>query len=95
MLMLFSTAVFEPSGFFLAEFLTSTKPFSVGRRIGLVALVGFGLSLCIECIQLVFSVGIFELTDLVLNSAGAVVGVGISLVIHSIIQLFAKTKAYG
>lgn len=95
MLMLFNVAAFVPFGFFLAEFLASTKRFSAGRQIELVVLTSFGLSLCIECIQLVFRVGIFELTDLVLNSAGAVVGVGISLVIHSIIQLFAKTKAYG
>ena len=95
MLMLFNVAAFVPFGFFLAEFLASTKRFRAQRRIGLVALVGFALSLCIECIQLVFSVGIFELTDLVLNTAGAVIGVGLSLVIHSIIQLSAKTKAYG
>ena len=91
MLMLFNAASFVPFGFFLAEFLTTAKRFSAGRLIGLVALAGFGFSLCIECIQLVFRVGIFELTDLVLNTAGAVTGVGLSLVIHSIIQLFAKT----
>ena len=96
MLMLFNVAAFVPFGFFLAEFLASTKRFSAGgRRIGLVTLAGFGLSLCIECIQLVFRVGIFELTDLVLNTAGAVIGAGLSFVIHSIIKLFAKTKAYG
>ena len=95
MLMLFNVAVFVPFGFFWAEFLTSTKQFSIGRWIGLVALAGFGLSLCIECIQLVFRVGIFELTDLVLNTAGAVIGAGLSFVIHSINQLSAKTKAYG
>lgn len=95
MLMLFNVAAFVPFAYFLAEFLASTRRFSAGRRIGLVALVGFGLPLCIECIQLVFSVGIFELTDLVLNSAGAVIGAGLSLIIHSIIQLSAKTKAYG
>ena len=70
MLMLFNVAAFVPFGFFLAEFLASTKRFSAGRQIELVVLTSFGLSLCIECIQLVFRVGIFELTDLVLNSAG-------------------------
>ena len=95
MLMLFNVAAFVPFGFFLAEFLASTKRFSAGRRMGLVALASFGLSLCIECLQLVFRVGIFELTDLVLNTAGAVIGAGLSFVIHSIIKLFAKTKAYG
>lgn len=95
MLMLFNVAAFVPFGFFLAECLASKKRFSAGKRMGLVALASFGLSLCIECLQLVFRVGIFELTDLVLNTAGAVIGAGLSFFIHSIIKLFAKTKAYG
>ena len=82
MLMLFNVAAFVPFGFFLAEFLASTTRFSTGRRIGILALVGFGLSLCIECIQLVFRVGIFELTDLVLNCVGGVIGGGLSIVVH-------------
>ena len=95
MLMLFNVAAFIPFGFFLAAFLASTNRFSAGRKVGLVTLAGFGLSLCIECIQLVFRVGVFELTDLALNTAGAVIGAGLSLFIHSIIQLFAKTKVNG
>lgn len=83
MLMLFNVAAFVPFGFFLAEFLASTKRFSVGRQIGLVAMAGFGLSLCIECIQLVFRVGIFELTDLVLNCVGAGIGGGVVLTFSS------------
>ena len=74
MLMLFNAAAFVPFGFFMEGFLASTKRFSSGRQIGLVAMAGFGLSLCIECIQLVMRVGIFEVTDLVLNTAGAFVG---------------------
>lgn len=74
MLMLFNVAAFVPFGFFLAEFLASTKRFSAGKRIGIVALAGVGLSLCIECIHLVFRVGVFEVTDLVLNCVGAGVG---------------------
>ena len=80
MLMLFNVAAFVPFGFFLAEFLASTKRFSAGRRFGLVVLAGFGLSLCIEFIQLVFRVGIFEVTDLMLNCVGAIVGVGVAVV---------------
>ena len=95
MLMLFNVAAFVPFGFFFAEFRASTKRFSAGRRFGLVVLAGFGLSLYIECIQLVFRVGFFELTDLGLNTAGAVIGAVLSLVIHGIIEFFAKTKAYG
>ena len=37
--------------------------------------MAFGLSLCIECIQGALHVGIFEGTDLVLNTVGAGMGV--------------------
>ena len=67
-------AVFVPFGFFLSEFLASAKRFSAGRRLGLATLAGFGLSLCIECLQLLLRVGFFELTDLVMNTLGVFVG---------------------
>ena len=92
MLMLFNVAAFVPFGFFLAEFLASTKRFSAGRRIGLVVLVGFGLSLCIECIQLVFRVGIFELTDLVLNCVGAIGGAGVAVGVRKMLE-WGREKA--
>ena len=72
---IFSNLVaFIPFGFFLSEFLASTKSFSAGRRLGLVALAGFGLSLTIECLQLLLHVGFFELTDLVMKTVGGVGG---------------------
>ena len=46
-------AVFVPFGFFLGEFLESLNRSGSWRRVGLVTLVAFGLSLCIECLQLV------------------------------------------
>ena len=95
MQMLFNVVAFVPFGFFLAEFLTSLKRFNSGRRIGLVFVASLGLSLFIECIQLAFRVGLFELTDLLLNTAGAIIGAVLSMVIHGIIEFFAKTKAYG
>ena len=67
-------AVFVPFGFFLSEFLSTTKRFSARRQIGLVALAAFGLSICIETLQLVLRLGVFELTDLVLNTLGGVIG---------------------
>lgn len=69
-------AVFVPFGFFLSEFLSMTKrfdasrAFSARRRMGRVALAAFGLSLCIESLQLILRLGVFEITDLVLNTAG-------------------------
>ncbi len=67
-------AVFVPFGFFLSEFLSTTKRFVSKCQIGLVALAAFGLSLCIESLQLIFRLGVFEITDLVLNTLGGVVG---------------------
>ena len=93
-LMLFNTVALVPFGFVLSEFIGSKYP-NKWHCLGCVALVAFGLSLCIESIQLFFHVGIFELTDLVLNTVGAIIGAVLSMVIHGIIEFFAKTKAYG
>ena len=43
-----------------------------------MTLAGFGLSLTIECLQLLLHVGFFELTDLVMNTVGAFVGALVS-----------------
>ncbi len=67
-------AVFVPFGFFLGEWLASSNRTGSWRRVGLVTLAAFGLSLCIECLQLVLKVGFFEVTDLVMNTVGGGVG---------------------
>ena len=82
MLMLFNTAVFAPFGLALGAFLRSTG-MGLWRCLGRVTLVAFGLSLCIECIQWALHVGIFEVTDLVLNTVGAGMGGMIALAIYS------------
>lgn len=40
----------------------------------LIVLSGFGLSLCVETIQLTARVGCFDVDDLILNTAGAAAG---------------------
>lgn len=77
-------AVFVPFGFFLSEFLASTKRYGAWRRIGLAALLGLGLSLCIECLQLILHVGYFEVTDLVMNTVGAFVGAGMAVMARAV-----------
>ena len=69
-----NVAVFVPFGFFLAEFLASTKRLDSWRRIGWVVLAAFCLSLCIECLQLLLKVGYFEVTDLGMNTLGGLIG---------------------
>ena len=87
--MISNIVAFIPFSLFLSEFLASAKRFSAGRRLGFATLAGCGLSLCIECLQLVLRVGFFELTDLVMNTLGAFVGAGVAVVIRS---LLAKQK---
>ena len=83
--MLANIVAFIPFSLFLSEFLASAKRFSAGRRLGLATLAGFGLSLCIECLQLFLRVGFFELTDLVMNTLGAFVGALISAGVRKVV----------
>ena len=78
-------AVFVPFGFFLGEWLASSNRTGSWRRVGLVTLAAFGLSLCIECLQLVLHVGFFEVTDLVMNTVGAFVGALISAGVRKVV----------
>ena len=48
-------------------------------------MAGFGLSLCIECLQLLLRVGIFELTDLVMNTLGEFIGALISAGLRKVV----------
>ena len=73
-------AAFVPFGFFLAEFLATLNRTGSWRRIGLVTLAAFCLSLCIECFQLILRVGFFELTDLVMNTVGAFFGAFLAMI---------------
>ena len=85
--MISNIAAFIPFGLFLSEFLASAKRFSAGRRLGLATLAGFGLSLCIECLQLLLRVGFFELTDLVMNTLGALVGGCLALAVRKVMRI--------
>lgn len=85
-----NVVVFIPFGIFLSEFLASAKRFSAGRRLGLATLAGFGLSLCIECLQLLLRVGFVELTDLVMNTLGAFVGAEVAVVGRKILGFHGK-----
>ena len=88
--MLFNVLVFIPLGFALSEFLSVAKQVKTKRNIGLVALVAGLLSLCIESLQWILRVGLFELTDIVLNTTGAVVGALLALGLRRIISNTSK-----
>ena len=78
-------AVFVPFGFFLGEWLASSNRTGSWRRVGLVTLAALGLSLCIECLQLVLHVGFFEVTDLVMNTVGGGVGGVMSVGVRKVV----------
>ena len=59
---------FVPMGIFLPLL------FSKCRRAWVVILYGFELSLLIECMQLIFKVGSFDVDDIVLNTLGVAFG---------------------
>lgn len=85
-LILFNIAVFVPFGFTLAEFLSSAKRLAGWRCLKYTALTALGLSLCIECLQLLLRAGMFELTDLVLNTAGAALGAALPLACRALFR---------
>jgi glycopeptide antibiotics resistance protein len=60
---------FIPFGMFLV-LLSKNRGMSF---IGVLA-QSLGLSLCLECLQVVFSLGIFDVDDLILNTVGGLLG---------------------
>jgi len=62
-------ALFIPFGMFLV-LLSKNKGMSF---IGVLAR-SLSLSLCLECLQVVFSIGIFDVDDLILNTSGGLLG---------------------
>jgi glycopeptide antibiotics resistance protein len=63
--------VFMPVGLFVPYFLENVKGLKGTFRVGLI---GFFFSLWVETMQYVFSVGVFDVDDLILNTIGALLG---------------------
>lgn len=76
--------IFIPVGIYLC--LVSNKMPHLGKA-GLV----FAISLALECSQYVFAVGRFDITDLITNTAGGVVGIGVYLIGRALLR--DKVKA--
>ncbi|TFJ92373.1 VanZ family protein [Lentibacillus salicampi] len=69
--------IFIPFGFFIS-LLSKAKEISF---IG-VSAQSLCLSLCLECLQVVFSIGSFDVDDLVLNTFGGLLGYGVFKLIY-------------
>lgn len=76
---------FIPFGLFLCEYLSSSVRHRSHPRFGYVTLSALLLSLSIECLQLVLYVGFFEVTDLVMNTLGAVIGCGMAVAMRGLL----------
>jgi len=85
--MLFNIIAFVPFGFFLSEFFSAVTKYSLKQKMGFVALVSLGLSLCLEFLQLLFRIGMFELTDLAMNTIGAIAGATLALIGRALFRL--------
>ena len=77
-----NTAMFIPSGIVLPIVYKNLN------RFWKVFLAGAGISLCIETIQLPFSVRATDIDDLILNTVGVIVGYGI----YAFIQRIKRVK---
>lgn len=88
--MLVNAIAFIPLGFFISEFFSSVKQFRIVRQIEFVSLCSFGLSLCIEFMQLALCMGVFEITDLVMNTLGGFSGASMAALGRA---LFSRIKS--
>lgn len=73
---------FIPMGIFLPSLFKKCK------RGWVVVLYGFELSLFIECLQLLFKVGSFDVDDVILNT----IGVALGYFVYFIIRRFRRQK---
>ena len=83
---LFNIVAFAPYAFFVSEYLAEAKRLGPWGRLGLGTLATLGLSLFIECLQLVLKAGFFELTDLILNTIGGFLGALLSVLLRAIFK---------
>ncbi|WP_145035777.1 VanZ family protein [Paenibacillus sp. Y412MC10] len=69
-------AIFIPNGIFVSVLLKNKWMGWLGAFV-----TSFGLSLGLECSQILFSMGSFDVDDLILNTAGGVIGCSMVLVL--------------
>lgn len=67
-----NVALFMPLGIFLL-LMSRNKQISFVR----IFIISLGLSLSLECSQVIFLIGTFDVDDLILNVSGGVLGVGL------------------
>ena len=67
-------AAFVPFGFLMSEYLYAAKRCGRQRIIRYVTMAAFLFSFSVECMQWILKIGLFELTDMILHTLGALLG---------------------
>jgi glycopeptide antibiotics resistance protein len=89
-MLLMNTFLFFPLGLTLGYAWRPERNFGV--RFGLTVLSGFALSLFCETVQGLFAIGTAETDDLLMNTAGALLGACSVLVAGGLIHLFDRIR---
>ena len=91
--MLLNVLIFIPFGLALSEFLSVAKRWGAKKVFSRVTLTAFLLSLSIESLQWILRVGLFELTDMVLNTLGAAIGAAVALGARAVVRASTRKKS--
>jgi glycopeptide antibiotics resistance protein len=75
--------IFAPLGLYLSMLF----PCSLGRRVVVIA----GVSVVFEAIQYAFAIGRSDITDVIENTAGGIVGIGVYLLARRLLATRANT----
>ena len=88
----FNIVLFVPFGFFLSEYLYVTRRPSLWRCAALSTIATLLLSLSVETLQFLLRVGFFEMTDLVTNTFGGLVGAALAALFRFIYICINKNR---
>ncbi|EGT3615145.1 VanZ family protein [Clostridium perfringens] len=79
--------LFIPLGIYISMFLNNSK---VYKNIGVIVLI----SLAFEVSQYIFAIGASDITDIITNTIGGIIGVGIYWVIKSVLKEEGRIKGF-
>lgn len=79
--------LFIPLGIYINIFLKNSK---ISKNIVKIA----GISLLFEVIQYVFAIGASDITDIITNTFGGIIGIGLYLVIKKILKDDKRVKTF-
>lgn len=82
-----NVALFIPFGMFIPILMNSRKPGI--WMYGFVFILSFALCLLLECTQLICRIGMFDVDDLILNTAGGMLG---CVLFHLLVRIVGADK---